>query len=297
MASNRRKVKKKSPIVTVLALLVAVIMVLFNRMGGTEPEPVTEAAVSSELIVHFIDVGQGDSTLLQCGKKGVLIDAGEREYGQTVCDYIASCGVTQLEAVIATHPHSDHIGGMATVLRKYGTKRIYSPELPDSLIPTTRVYENLLDAIEEKNIEAVYATPGYSFKLGEAVLEFLAPVADCSDLNNMSVVTRVSFGKTVFLLVGDAEKEEMATFRSSNKLSADIYSMGHHGSRTSLDKELLRKVNPSVAIISCGAGNSYGHPHKEALSYINQNGIKAYRTDRDGTVVVRCNSEGYKVSL
>ena len=292
----RRKSKKKSSFITLAVAVLAIIAGAISYFGGAFDDNSVPVNADSGFSVHFIDVGQGSSTLIQAGTKGVLIDAGESEYGQGVCDYIRSCGVSELSCVILTHQHSDHMGGMLQVLKSYKVGKFYMPELLDKTVPTTRLYENLLDILADKNIDAQYAEPGNEFTFSNASFTFIGPVKKVDDLNNMSLVTRIVYGKTSFLICGDAEKTEMKTLvKTPYTLKSDIYLMSHHASSTGIYENFLNLVSPRVAIISCGEDNSYGHPHKEALNYIKNNSIKSYRTDTQGSIVVTCTDTGYTI--
>lgn len=264
---------------------------------GLGPEPQTTAA-DGELLVHYIDVGQGDSILVQCNGKNMLIDAGTSQAAGKVVDYLQSQGVETLDYVIATHPHADHIGGMADVIETFGVVTFLMPQLPDSQVPTTKTYERMLDALEAKGIKATAAKTGGKYRLGEAVLEILSPDKDSSfdDLNNWSVVAALDYGSTSFLFTGDAEEPvEEALLQKGFQLKADVLKFGHHGSRTSSTEAFLEKVNPRMGIISCGEGNDYGHPHAETLEKAQARGMKVYRTDLEGTIVVKSDGSGYSV--
>ncbi len=238
--------------------------------------------------VYYIDVGQGDSELIRSGSTTVLIDAGEKEYGKTVCSFIKSLGIEKLDYVIASHPHADHIGGMAEVIKEFDIGRIIVPRVSDELIPTSTVYENFLDAVREKSMKLTPAKQGTVYQLDGSELEILAPVSDdYSDLNDFSVVCRITDGNNSFLFTGDASKPaENDIIDSGEDISADVLKVGHHGSSTSSGKNFLEAVQPAVCVISCGTGNSYGHPNEEAMNRLKAFTDKIYRTDLDGTVVI-----------
>lgn len=250
-------------------------------------EPVQQLTDEKMAAVHMIDVGQGDSILIQTKEKAVLIDAGERDQGQTVCDYLKSAGVNKLDLVIATHPHSDHIGGLADVLTQIRTEEILMPELSDEMVPTTSSFQRLLTAVEKEDVRAVAAEPGLVYDLGGGVsLTVLAPVKDYDNLNNYSVVCRLDCGQTSFLFTGDAEKQvEQDLLDAGANLQADVLKAGHHGSSTSSGDAFLDAVRPKIAAISCGQNNDYGHPHKEVMASFSQRGITVCRTDLQGTVI------------
>ena len=244
--------------------------------------------VEGLLEVTFLDVGQGDSILLRTREQNILIDAGEVEYGQTVVDDLADYGVEELDLVIATHMHSDHMGGMAAVVEALPVDTFVMTALPDSMVPTTRVYENLLTALEESPETAVEAAePGAVYDLGGGVtLTILGPLTDYDDLNLTSVVCRVTPGARSFLFTGDMEREaEQDLLEAGADLDADVLKVGHHGASTSSTEDFLAAVSPAASVIEVGTGNSYGHPTGQTLERLQSYG-PIYRTDLDGAVVV-----------
>lgn len=308
----RRRKNNKSIVPLLIVIIISVLMLsgkgdLALPQGGNN----TDMSESDSVYVHFIDVGQGSATLIQQGKTGILIDAGEREYGEVVVDYIEKVGVSSLEYVVASHPHSDHIGGFDEVLYAYPVDTVIMPELEESNTPTTRVYEDLLTAVLDKDIntEFISGEKGYSFGLNEDIdVEVLGPVEQSDNLNDMSVIVRVSAFDSEFMILGDAEKDELESVYSNplnynvsvitdaeNAFKSDVIALGHHGSATSVYEPFLNAVNADVAVISCGKDNSYGHPHKEALEYVEDNGMTCYRTDETGDVVFKVTEDGYRV--
>ena len=308
----RRRKNNKSIVPLLIVIIISVLMLsgkgdLALPQGGSN----TDMSESDSVYVHFIDVGQGSATLIQQGKTGILIDAGEREYGEVVVDYIEKVGVSSLEYVVASHPHSDHIGGLDEVLYAYPVDTVIMPELEESNTPTTRVYEDLLTAVFDKDIntEFISGEKGYSFGLNEDIdVEVLGPVEQSDNLNDMSVIVRVSAFDSEFMILGDAEKDELESVYKNplnynvsvitdaeNVFKSDVIAMGHHGSATSVYEPFLNAVNADVAVISCGKDNSYGHPHKEALEYVEDNGMTCYRTDETGDVVFKVTEDGYRV--
>ena len=296
MAKTGRKGKRKSFFAS-LAFIVAIIAVILGRFNKSF-DSVNNAAVNTSNVpgVHFIDVGQGSSVLLQSGKTGVLIDAGEQEYGQTVARYLKSSGIEKLDYVIATHPHTDHIGGLAQVLKSFEVGSIIMPKLTAANAPTTKTYQNLLETVASKNIRALAAKPGNKYTAGKISFEILGPITQTNDLNNMSVVCKADVNSTSFLLLGDAEKPEIKSIMTrSPALGCDVILMGHHGSRSSLYNNFFAAASPNLAVISCGQGNSYGHPHEEVIEYLQHNNIEYYRTDKSGNIAVLCPDGGYSV--
>ena len=252
-----------------------------SAMGQTPAEPVEDLF---EMIA--LDVGQGDSFLLRTQEKSVLIDTGEAEYAGTVIEALERYGVEELDLVIATHMHSDHMGGMAEVLEAVPAKAFLMTWLPEELTPTTRVYENLLTALEQSpETEVIPAEPGETYSLGEGVtLTILGPVAEYDDLNLTSVVCRVDAGDSSFLFTGDMEKKaESDLLDAGADLSADVLKVGHHGASTSSSAEFLAEVNPVCSVIPVGEGNSYGHPTEATLERLTGYG-PVYRTDLLGEI-------------
>lgn len=239
--------------------------------------------------VFYIDVGQGDCELIHTPSGNILIDAGESlpENAAKIISFAKQLEIEKFDCVIATHPHSDHIGSMADVLEKIPADQIIMPELPEEETPTTRVYENLLDTITRLEIPVLPAVPGEQYEIAGVTLEILAPLEEDENLNNMSVVVKMRYQDASFLFDGDAESgSERAMLASGEDLRADILKAGHHGSRTSSTKDYLEAVRPEIAVISCGEGNSYGHPHQQTLDKFNALGIRSFRTDINGTITI-----------
>lgn len=254
------------------------------------------AAVSGLLSVHFIDVDNADAILVECDGSFALIDAGENNQGALVLGYLSEQSVSELEFAIGTHPHSDHIGGMDMVLSDIYAKRIYMPDAPH----TTKTYSDLLSVIESRGIELVVPTVGDVFYLGDASFTVLSPARDYSDLNDDSIVVRIVYGGTSFLLAGDATRLAEADMLDSGlTLSSDILKVGHHGSNTSSSYIFLREVMPRYTVITCGAGNQYGHPHEEVISRLNDlqkvHGTEMFRSDTNGTIVIT--SDGSEITV
>ena len=263
--------------------------------GGSD---LTEVSGQEEAIlqVFFFDVGQADCILVRNGRHAMLIDAGNTGQDKLVLSYLAEHEVYDLDYLIATHPHADHIGSMSSVI--YNMGRIGEVIMPD-VSHTTQTYKNLLAAIEERDIALTMAQPGQSFSLGSASVLVLAPaVTDSADLNHSSVVLRVEFGNTSFLFTGDAgTKSESAQLNSGFTLKSDVLKVGHHGSRTSSSQEYLNEVAPRYAVISIGTGNKYGHPHSEAMARLAGTGAAIYRTDENGTIILESDGEEIYISV
>lgn len=253
------------------------------------PENPENIESPSELKVHFIDVGQGDSILIEQGNKTMLIDAGERDKGTVVTKYLNSLHIDNIDYLIGTHPHSDHIGGLATVINSVSVSNAIIPDIEH----TTKTYETFIDALINKEVNTLPAQTGDTYTLGNASFEILAPIRDdYDDLNNWSVVIKLTYGEKSFLFTGDAESlAENDMINSNRDLSADVLKVGHHGSTTSSTLKFLKKVSPKYAIISCGVDNSYGHPDPMITKRLANMDITTYSTHTSGTVTVTCDGK------
>ncbi|MBQ7875523.1 MAG: MBL fold metallo-hydrolase [Oscillospiraceae bacterium] len=242
----------------------------------------SETSVSSELEVHFIDVGQAECILVIAPEKTVLIDAGDVGCGSDIENHLRTYGIYTIDLFIASHPHADHIGSASDLLAKFPVAEVIMPEIPAEYLPTTSLYEEFLKTLSRKNCSVSYAEIGTEYDLGGGVtLEILGPRGEFGDnLNNYSVISKLVYGETSFLFTGDAEEEaELALLAAGADVSCTVLNAGHHGSSTSTCGEFLAAANPKFAAISCGYNNDYGHPHKETLAALNERGIEYYRTD------------------
>jgi len=262
------------------------------------PAPIGAAdsvgAAAGEMQVTIFDVGQADCILVSTDGHNLLIDAGNLGQDDLVCGYLAERGVDSLDYLVATHPHADHIGAMSAVIEHM--KAIGAVLMPEA-VSTTRVFERLLDSIEQRGLAITVPQPGDSFRLGQATIQVLSPAGDSyQDLNDDSLVLRLTFGQTAFLFAGDAgapaETEQLA---AGYDLTADVLKVGHHGSSGSSTMAYLTAVAPRWAVISCGQGNSYGHPHQQTLERLQQSGATVLRTDEMGTIVF--STDGQSIAL
>lgn len=243
-----------------------------------------------ELRVSFIDVGQGDSEFIELPNgETLLIDAGTNETGADVVNYIESLGYSSIDYVVGTHPHEDHIGGLDDVIRTFDVESVYMPKVTAD----TKTFEDVLDAVDEKGLTINTAKAGVTLVDGDRLsVKMLAPVLDEYDnTNDYSAVIKVVYGDTSFLFTGDAE--EYAESLITGDVDSDVLKVGHHGSSTSTGEAFLERVSPSYAVISCGLGNSYGHPHTETIEKLG--GIPVFRTDEMGTIVAT--SDGSEISF
>lgn len=294
----------------------AVLIISANQAGwfqGWQEEnaPLPSFAAGTDrkqLLVYFLDVGQGDSQLIrvpgEAGYFNVLLDTGEYKYANGLAETLRGLGVETIDALICSHPHTDHMGCMARMVQWFEVGSVYMPLLPKDQTPTTSAYEALLDRVEEKNLVITQLYAGAEIAVpGEAQFQVVAPRKneEWEDVNNYSAVIRMSYGDVTFLFTGDAEQEsEEEILEDGYLVEADVLKCGHHGSSTSTSDAYLEAVNPRYAVISCGEGNRYGHPHKETQEKLGQRrGLTVLRTDQYGTVLFQSDGESltYKTGL
>lgn len=277
------------------ALILSFAILFFCFAGCINPDKasITTNPIADEnigLAVHFIDIGQGDSALLQSKGEFALIDSGEYSERDKLISYLSSQGVDELEFIISTHPHSDHCGSLSAVMSNFDTKALICPDVYSD----SNVWNYVLDTADERGVPFINPSPEDEFSLGSATLTIYSPSPDAeySSLNDYSIVCKAEYGNTSFLFTGDAEKQvEKELLKSGFDLSADILKCGHHGSSSSNSADFIKAVNPSAAIISCGENNDYGHPHSETLKTLEKCNIPVYRTDEDGTITVTSDGE------
>lgn len=265
-------------------------------LNAAKPSP-TISSGNSDTEVHVIDVGQGDAMLIRQGDQFALIDAGVPQSAEKLVNYLKAVGVQKLNCIIMTHAHADHIGGMPQVLAAFPVDRFVLPDFTVSEVPTTRIFEKTLDALEaQPNCQVETAKVGTEIPLGEGTIAIVGAGVKSDGQNNSSVGTRFVAPGMRVLNTGDAEvKAEQALVDSGIELSADVFKAGHHGSTTSNTEALLKAASPRFIAISCGLNNDYGHPHAEIVERFAALGAQVARTDEQGSIVYSVTENGIAV--
>ena len=259
----------------ILSLLLLMLL-MFTAGCGT-------VASAENLVVYFLDVGQADAAILQCGDEVMMIDGGESSDSSLIYSYLTkTLGITHIDYMIATHPHADHIGGLSGALNACSVGVVYSPVRSYD----SKQFSSLVKYVQKQGHELTVPEIGDSFAFGDAQVQFLSPMKEYSNINDCSIVVRITHGNNTFLFTGDAEWDaEHDMVDSGYDLSATVLKVGHHGSDTSSSYVFLREVMPKYAVISCGKDNSYGHPTEGVLSRLRDVGAQIFRTDLQGNVV------------
>lgn len=241
---------------------------------------------SSNLKIYFVDVGQADCILLNDNNEYSLIDAGNNEDGEKLVKYFKDLGITKFKYVFGTHAHEDHIGGMDNIIENFQIEHFYMPDA----ITTTRTFEEVLDALEEKNIAFETPKEGENLTFSDTDFKVLHVGKDKKDLNNTSIVLKLTYKNTSYLFMGDATSSVEKDILDKD-IKSDVLKVGHHGSQYSSTISFLKKVSPKYAIIEVGKNNSYNHPKEVTLKKLEDLGTKIYRTDEDGTIILTSDGE------
>ena len=252
-------------------------------------------SAQAEMRIHFMDVGQGDAILVQCGDASMLVDAGPAEAGQAVNRYLTqNLCLTALDYVVATHEHDDHLYGMPDALAGLEVRRVYAPPS----VPMTYWLTEVLPRLARQDLQLLKPAENETVPLGEATVTFLNTQSSAENPNDRSLVLLIRYGNTSALLTGDIEGDaETALVNSGAPLKADVLKVTHHGGNTSSSKIFLNAVDPDYAVISVGAGNRHGHPHAEPLRNFERKNITVYRTDLFGTVIGTSNGESWEFEV
>lgn len=286
---NYKKLNKLIKIIIGLVILIVVTIQgnLFDNVSNatasindsTKSDKI-DAKAKENFSVSFIDVGQADSVLIRNGNYNMLIDAGNNEDGEKLVNYFKSLGIEEFTYVFATHPHEDHIGGMDDIINNFKIDNYYM----SNKLSTTKTFMDVLDALDGRNLKYTVPNKGDTLKFGDANIKVIYPGDDKSNINDSSIVLKITYGKNSFLLTGDATSNVERKIYNED-IKSDVLKVAHHGSSYSSTDVFLDKVKPYYAVISVGKNNIYNHPSNKTLEKLNKRNIKVYRTDLDGTIV------------
>lgn len=296
---NDKKLNKLIKIIIGLVILIVITIQgnLFDNVSNatasindsTKSDKI-DAKVNENFSVSFIDVGQADSVLIRNGNYNMLIDAGNNEDGEKLVNYFKSLGIEEFTYVFATHPHEDHIGGMDDIINNFKIDNYYM----SNKLSTTKTFMDVLDALDGCNLKYMVPNKGDTLKLGDANIKVIYPGDDKSNINDSSIVLKITYGKNSFLLTGDATSNVERKIYNED-IKSDVLKVAHHGSSYSSTDVFLDKVKPYYAVISVGKNNIYNHPSNKTLEKLNKRNIKVYRTDLDGTIVFISDGENLSV--
>ncbi|MCR4637701.1 ComEC/Rec2 family competence protein [Ruminococcus sp.] len=299
MAEKREKERerRKKKALNLLWLLITAAVLVFLGWRYFR-KPVHTFPNEDKLVMHFIDVGQGDCTFIAANGVTMLVDCGENEVSEQVTDYLRGLGVGRLDYIIATHPHSDHMGGMYRIIDVFDVGEVLIPHIPDEQIPTAVFYERFLESCAAKNVPIEEVHVGQVLEIGSARAEIIAPDGSVyENINNYSVSFMLTHGRNKCLFTGDAEAESEAAMIQVGRLSkVMLYKAGHHGSSHSSTEELIDIIRPQTAVISCGSENPYGHPADSTVKRLERYADVVCRTDVNGTVIVESNGANINIT-
>ncbi len=259
----------------------------------------TERDIQSEIIetetdsqdvmkVHFLDVDQGLAILVQLGDDVLIYDGGERDTSSFVVAYLKEQGITEIDYLISSHYDSDHVSGLIGCLYAFDVKNV----IGSNYVHDSKLYTSFMTAVEEEGLEVQYPPVGTQFQMGEAVITILSPTEIVRDSNSNSLAIMLSYKKSDFIFTGDADyKSERDMIVSGLNLDCEVLSVGHHGSASATSEIFLDATTPDYAVISCGKNNSYGHPHKETIEFLNNYEVEILRNDESGTILVETDGE------
>jgi competence protein ComEC len=270
-----------------------ILLVLVIITTGCNATIKTNLNLENKMVTHFIDVGQGDCILIQVNNKNLLIDSGTNDSKETIIRYLKNNNINKLDYIVATHPHDDHIGGMAGIIENFAVGEFYAPKVTSS----TESFENMIGSLKNKNLKIKVAKSNIKLDLGpNTSCTMLSPnKLSYKDTNNYSCALKISYKNSTYLFTGDIENlSEQELLNKDYDLKADVLKVPHHGSNSSTSQQFLNEVCPQIAIISCGNANTYGHPNKETLDKLKKINCIIYRTDLDKNIILT--SDGAAIS-
>ncbi len=294
------KKQQKAFIILIFASILACILFILNSthiasyndvkrfvgaIDGVNPR-------DSDFAIYFLDVGQGDCTIIKCNDKVMMIDCSTYNHVNTIRQSIKTLEINTIDVMVITHQHDDHMGSATKILNDITVKNFIMPRLSQSNNVTTKTYNLLINTLDIYNVNKIPAQDCKSFMLGDALVEILSPNKQNNNINNMSIVLKVTYGENEFLFQGDAEaKIENELIYSNYDINVDVLKIGHHGSKTSTSEKYLNATTPAIAIISSGADNNYKHPNGQILNRLENDGIKAFCTALNGDITITSNGK------
>lgn len=283
---NKKKLNKLlNKIILLLLILITIAYtkkeLIDNKEKTIENEKTIETSnLSNNLEIYYFDVGQADSILIKDNNNNILIDAGNNEDGEKLVNYLKNdLNITKFNMIVGTHPHEDHIGGLDNIIDSFDIDTILMP----NATTTSKTFESVLDSIERKKYKITVPKTNEEFNYDNINLKILHTGTNEKDLNNTSIVIKLTYINNKFLFMGDATSKVEKKLLEKD-IESDVLKIGHHGSEYSTTNKFLEKVNPKYAIIQVGKNNPYKHPKQTTLDKLNAKNIKIYRTDIDGTI-------------
>ena len=269
-----------------LSLILSLFLLLFTLVP--QSALTVKAEGNSEMAVHFIDVGQGNAILVQSGGQNLLYDGGDQSHADLIISYLQEQNVENIDYMIASHYDEDHIGGLVPCIDNFSVSNIFGPDY----VHTSNLFNNFMNTATANAIIVQYPSVGETFDFGTGSFTVLAPNGISQNSNDNSLVIKLENGSNSFIFTGDAEETSEAEMLTNGiDISADVYKVAHHGSRSASTQEFLNAVHPKYAVISCGEGNSYGHPHAEVLNRLRSMGVEVFRTDEQGSIIASSDGE------
>ncbi|MGH4118439.1 ComEC/Rec2 family competence protein [Clostridium sp.] len=278
---QKKKVLKYTTICVALVLITILVFIIIKYKSTIK----TNLNLENNIVTHFIDVGQGDCILIQVNHKNLLIDSGPSDSKEGVIRYLKNNNIAKLDYIIATHPHEDHIGGMASIIKTFEVGEFIAPKVTSS----SEEFKDMIRALINKNLNIIVAKPNITLDLGpDTTCIILSPNKKVyKETNNYSCAIKISYKTSTYLFTGDIETiSEQEILNSDYDLKAQVLKVAHHGSNSSTSTEFLNAVRPKIAVISCGSNNTYGHPNKETIDKLKNLNCIIYRTDLDKNIIL-----------